>query len=287
MPTDSIDTSSISFTALYTGHTWLANDLAAPVFRTTAGSLYYHALTPFEWLGRGVLGDNFRTLLLQRHRIMDHLLEEAIETRGVTQVLEIACGLSPRGCRFVRSYPELNYIETDLPDMAARKKALLDGIDGSVPQVMPINIFASDGELSLDHVLDQFDHSQPIAVITEGLVVYFELDTITEFWRRLSRRLDEFPAGIYLSDDYPMGGGRSRPVQKMIQTAARLLGTAARSPVSIHFEDDAQMRDHLMALNFDEVSVHDPRAYYDVLPIPKSRGNPIVRVIEARSDQGR
>ena len=38
-------------------------------------------------------------------------------------MLELACGLSPRGFRFTRKYGgRIRYVEADLPAMAARKK---------------------------------------------------------------------------------------------------------------------------------------------------------------------
>ena len=53
-------------------------------------------------LGRGTL----EGYLLARHRAIDALLERAIDQHGVTQVMEVACGLSPRGWRFARRYGE-------------------------------------------------------------------------------------------------------------------------------------------------------------------------------------
>jgi O-methyltransferase involved in polyketide biosynthesis len=38
------------------------------------------------------------------------------------QVLEIACGLSPRGWWFRQHYPDICYRELDLPDMAQTKQ---------------------------------------------------------------------------------------------------------------------------------------------------------------------
>ena len=42
------DTSSISFTALYTGHVWTRDGISAPFFRTRGGAFLYGALAPFE-----------------------------------------------------------------------------------------------------------------------------------------------------------------------------------------------------------------------------------------------
>lgn len=40
------DTSSISFTALYTGQVWVRNGLSEPFFQTRSGALLYGAMSP-------------------------------------------------------------------------------------------------------------------------------------------------------------------------------------------------------------------------------------------------
>jgi O-methyltransferase involved in polyketide biosynthesis len=56
---------------------------------------------------------------------MDARLTDAVERGDVTQVVEIACGLSPDGWRFTACYPALHYVEADLPVMVAPKRLLL------------------------------------------------------------------------------------------------------------------------------------------------------------------
>ena len=279
---DPIDTSSISFTALYTGHCWVANGLSAEPFRTRMGAFYYHSLAPFEALGKKLVGGNIRTFLVQRHLLIDHLVRQAVENEGVTQVLEIACGLTPRGYRFMREYPELDYLEADLPDMAARKQRLLETLPETEPRprVLPINVFATEGELSPDHVFGQLDRSKPVLVITEGLVNYFDTDTISGFWKRLSALLEGFPKGIYLTDNYPMY--HDHPFYRTMTVLRRMLGSVSRSSVSFHFGSDEEAREHMQAMGFNRVRIHNPRDYYDTLSMPRSRGNPFVRIIESR-----
>ena len=49
-------------------------------------------MTPFEAASKAAIGGNIRTFLLQRHLILDHLIDQVIQDQGITQVLEIACG---------------------------------------------------------------------------------------------------------------------------------------------------------------------------------------------------
>ncbi|MFN3712609.1 MAG: class I SAM-dependent methyltransferase [Alcanivoracaceae bacterium] len=284
MTSRSNDTSSISFTALYTGHVWYANGLSAPAFHTRRGSFFYHALAPFEYVGGRIAGGNIRTFLLQRHHLIDHLVREAIEQRGVTQILEIACGLSPRGYRFRQQYPQLNYVEADLPDMAARKHRLLTSQQclGEQHRVVPLNIFSTEGVDAMEVVAGKcFDRSKPLLVITEGLVNYFSLESISPFWQRLQQMLSGYAGGSYLTDNYPLF--HDHPFHRTMKTLGGMLGAASRSQVSFHFGSDEEARQHMRGLGFREVVIHNPQDYYDHLPIPHSRGNPFVRVVEARS----
>lgn len=283
MNQDKTDTSSISFTALYTGHVWTANGLSAPSFHTRMGSFYYHALAPFEYIGGKLAGGNIRTFLLQRHHLIDHLVSRAIEEEGVTQVLEIACGLSPRGCRFTEKYPQLKYVEADLPDMADRKQRLLAQAAALSPQhlAVPLNVFSTEGSDSLENVIAEcFDADKPLLVITEGLVNYFDLDTINGFWERLRGCLAKQAGGIYLTDNYPLL--HDHPFHRTMKVLRGLLGTVSRSQVSFHFGSDVEAKQHFENCGFAPVTVHNPKDYYATLPMPQSRGNPFVRVIEAR-----
>lgn len=281
---DKTDTSSISFTAHYTGYVWYHNGLSAAPFRTRQGALYYALLSPFEAVGRRIAGGNIKDFLLQRHFLIDRLISNAIEQEGVTQVLEIACGLSPRGWRFSQRYPQLNYVEADLPDMARRKQALLTQVaDGSTRQhkVITCNILA-DGADSLESVIArEFDRSKPLLVVTEGLVNYFNLETISGFWARLHAELAQFPAGIYLTDNYPLLD--DHPFRRVMKSLGNGLGAASRSNVSFHFGSDLAMEDHFRALGFRTAKAHNPSHHYDSLPIPRTRGDSFVRVLEARS----
>ncbi|MBC7191868.1 class I SAM-dependent methyltransferase [Marinobacter sp.] len=277
-----IDSSGISFTALYTGAVWHRYGLSDDLLATGQGKLLYQLMTPFEAVSKAVIGGNIRTFLLQRHLVIDHLIEKQITENGITQVLEIACGMSPRGIRLREKFPMIHMVEADLPGMAKRKAASLmaAGRLGQHHQVTPIDILADQGELQLEQVIDRvFDNQEPILVITEGLTAYFHLDTISGFWSRLAAALHQRPGSAYLSETYMMP---KQPLLRVpLKTLGGLLGTATRAQVSFHFDGDEQAREHLSGCGFAAVKVHNPESFYGVLPIPESRSDPMIRVIEA------
>src|SRR5436305_6924563 len=120
---------SISPTAHYTGHVWRRNGLSHEELGTLEGRVLFDALEPAMLASRALGGPTLEALLLARHRIIDDALTGAIDGGRISQVLEIAAGMSPRGWRFAERYGDrLTYVEADLPDMAERKHRALERI---------------------------------------------------------------------------------------------------------------------------------------------------------------
>ena len=87
-PTDS---SGISFTALYTGAVWHRHGLSDDTLATRKGRWLYRLMTPFE----AAIGGNIRTFLLQRHLILDHLIDQVIQDRALPRFWKSP--VAPRG----------------------------------------------------------------------------------------------------------------------------------------------------------------------------------------------
>ena len=279
------DSSGISFTAFYTGEVWRRHGLSVPFLAQPEGRLLYAAGWPVEKVAEALLGGGNETMLLQRHCIIDHLLERAVEQEGYTQVVEIACGLSPRGTLMARRFAgrDLHYVEADLPAMAARKRLLLEAAGELSPRhrVMALDILSQDVAHSLESVFaQQLDPSRKTLVITEGLVNYFDHATITGFWTRLAAVLAQFPAGLYVTDLYPdFQWHRIARAARLFKAA---LSVATRARVTLHFGNEAAIRAGFHDAGFTTTRVHLPESYYGILPIPVQRTPSFVRVVESR-----
>ena len=124
----------ISPTALYTGQVWQTTGRSIPELKSMPASALHLALAPSMFVSRSFGGPTLEDFLLARHDLIDHHLTELIESGKVTQIIEIAAGLSPRGSRFVERYGDkITYIEADLPGMVAQKKK----IAGHAPKGLP------------------------------------------------------------------------------------------------------------------------------------------------------
>lgn len=272
----------ISPSAHYTGYVWYRHRLADPAFVTPFGRFVHKLLWPVTWGARAGFGLDIEAFLLQRHLQIDAQLTEAIERRGVRQVVEIACGLSPRGRRFCSRYPELQYLEADLPAMAARKRLLLHGegwLDGR-HQVRAVDILAERGNQSLASLLASLDRSQPVVVITEGLVNYFPLELIEGFWSRLATGLSDFPEATYLTELYP--DLREHPRYRQLRWGVELIGRLTRGSYPLHYRDHAEIVTGFQRCGFARVQVLDPSADTGSLGLPAARLPGLVRVIQAQ-----
>src|SRR3954447_24555694 len=187
---------SIGPTAFYTGEVWARHGMSHPELSRVEGRVMHAMTAPTFLVSRALGGPTLDGMLLGRHRVIDAMLEEAIAEGRVGQVLEVAAGMSPRGWRFTERHPDLLYVEADLPDMAARKRAALERI-GRPPthRAVDIDALADGGPLSLDAVADGLDDDQGLAIITEGLLSYLPRDAVLKLWSSFAQTIKRLIQG--------------------------------------------------------------------------------------------
>jgi len=274
------DSAAISPTAHYTGYVWYRNGLSHPGLVTPQGRALYHSLRPFNAGSQHLGGPTLEGFLLARHRAIDALLDQAIEDGRVGQVIEIAAGLSPRGWDFARRHGrKLRYIEADLPDMARRKRERLEaaGLLSRRHQVVPLDALADGGALSLAALARTLDRGKGLAIVTEGLLNYFDGDAVLGMWHRFAGVLEGFPAGVYYSDLHVASDNRGAQSRAF----GRMLGRFVRGKVYLHFDSAAQARTALKRSGFKSVRLLTPPAQAAGDGAVDARGAKLVRVIDA------
>jgi O-methyltransferase involved in polyketide biosynthesis len=266
--------SPISPTAHYTGAVWTRNGLSHPALSTSAGSLMFESMRLPMAATRALGGTTLEDMLLVRHRLIDELLEAAIEDGRVSQVVEIAAGLSPRGWRFARRYGDrLTYIESDLPEMAERKRQALAeaGSLSDEHEVVVLDALSDDGEHSLASVTAGLSRDRGVAVITEGLLSYLDREAVIGLWGRIARDLRPFPHGLMLSELHLA----SENAYWTTMLGARLISLFVRGRVAMHFDEQPDAVRALEAAGFAAATLHGGSRISD------GRGARTVRVIEA------
>ena len=270
---------TISPTAHYTGYVWLAHGLSNAAFATLPGRAMYQALRPAN-LAAGFAGlPTLEGMLLARHRLIDLRLAEAIDSGEVSQVIEVACGLSPRGWRFRTRYGDrLTYIEADLPGMLENKRRILEKLGGETEghRTAEINALADDGPTSIAALCETLDPARGTAIITEGLINYFDLETVVGIWSRFQRALALFPTGTYITDIMTSGDNNGA----LVNGAMKIISTFVRGAVHLHFETPQAVEDKLDTLGFD-AAVLSPNDYAAELPGIERAGAAHVRIVEA------
>ena len=114
------------------------------------------------------------------HKIAPYLearfksLTNLLTQSGVKNILELASGASQRDLIMTQD-PEVNYIETDLPNMLQQKRAILDKLCEQTGIQLPknLNLFELNAldEENFRKVIDDFPDG-PIAIGHEGLLSY-------------------------------------------------------------------------------------------------------------------
>lgn len=270
---------AVSPTAHYTGHVWARHGLGPTELDTTTGAALYGLLVPFNALSGRLGGPTLEGLLLGRHQVMDDLLHAAIADGRISQVVEIAAGMSPRGQRFSEQYGDtLTYVEADLPAMAERKRRALSSLPRiATHSVVDFDALRADGPGSLADVMASLDPTRGTAVITEGLLNYLPQDAVRTLWSRVALELGRFPAGLYVSDLHLSGelrGGAAR-------SFGVLLAAFVRGRIHFHFADAAAASAALKESGFDRVTLHrldDPALG---VPARLHAGARLARVVEA------
>jgi len=272
------DSARISPTAHYTGHVWTRNGLSHPELASREGALLYESLRPAMIASRALGQAQLEPYLLARHRAIDVLLERAIEDDGITQVIEVACGLSPRGWRFHQRYGErLTYVEADLPGMAARKRDALKRIGslGMNHRVESLDALRDEGPGSLPALAAELEPERGLAIITEGLLGYLPPPQVLELWRRFAHTLSGFSGGRYLSD---LHVGEVQTLQ--VRALRVVLSAFVRGQVYLHWGTAGEAREALLDCGFAGAEL---RRATELAPEIRGPGAEMAHIIEASS----
>jgi O-methyltransferase involved in polyketide biosynthesis len=252
--TESEGSAAISPTAHYTGETWVRNGLSHPQLETWQGRALHRGFALPLAVSKTLGGPTLDGLLLARHRIIDSVLDDWIRG-GVGQVVEVACGMSPRGWRFSERFGDrLTYVEADLPAMAQRKREALARMDslGDRHRVVDLDVLQEGGPGSFEALVESLDPSQGLAIVTEGLLTYLEDDTVEALWARFATALERFDQGVYLSDLR-----FARESQGLLERSFDVvLGTFVRGKVHTYRGDEATAETSLRSAGFEQVQLH-------------------------------
>ena len=242
----------ISFTAHYTGYIWFQEGISHPALASSKGRKLAKLVSPLETLAEMTIGDSMRTTLRQRHALIDRQLDRFLAAHPDAQVLEIATGLSPRGWRYRQKYPDLVYVEADLPDMADAKRRALAQFEQPAARIEGVDLFSVD----FQQFLATFDQTKPLIIISEGLVNYFTKDMLQQLWTQLATGLKRFPVGAYVTDIYPEPV--TRRLGQLIWQSSKVLRILSKSAFAFHFISPVEAVAAMRSAGFRQAQVFQP-----------------------------
>ncbi len=228
----------ISPTAWYTGQVWNRNGLSEDGLMGWAGPLLHALGAPLLVHVPALFGVvTMDQILLARHLMLDAAVSELVQEQGVRSAMEIAAGLGARGLRMVRRYQdlELQWVDADLPEMAALRRRLLSGRTPSMYEIRPIDLLALDGELSISRVLSEPPLDHGTMVLMEGLLNYFPFEVAQDALRRLAQTLHSRSEPSFVVFEVHT----ERDVESIPMVGPFLAGLSvfARGRVSLHYPD--------------------------------------------------
>jgi O-methyltransferase involved in polyketide biosynthesis len=185
-------------------------------------------------------------------------IEAAIRASGATQVLELASGLSLRGLAMTRD-PALTYVETDLPDLTAEKRALVDELRREHGIVDHGNLhLVSANALDADELASAAAHLRPgatTAIVCEGLLQYLERGEIETVAGNVRALLDSYP-GVWLTPDFTLRTEAAPPTEQRRRFRALVEGATERKMYAGSFADADELDGFLASIGFSARLIH-------------------------------
>eukprot|EP00656_Telonema_subtile_P002102 TRINITY_DN10917_c0_g1_i1.p1 TRINITY_DN10917_c0_g1~~TRINITY_DN10917_c0_g1_i1.p1 ORF type:complete len:285 (+),score=86.38 TRINITY_DN10917_c0_g1_i1:49-903(+) len=242
----------ISPTAHLTSYIWARNGLSDPRLHSGwKGAAMYYMLQPLMLASRWSGGDTIEGFLLARHALFDAQLTQhlAAPSAGVTVVLEVAAGLAARGIRFAAKHPNVSYVESDLPQMAALKRGLLGDSTAPNHRVMAMDVLQQG---SLKAFVDSLPAEARVVVVMEGLVQYLPKSTTARLLQDMAHSLGRVQAGAVLAD--LVLGTEAEQSSWGMRAAKWILSLMVRRPVHAQFIDAEEVHT-LLLQTFDQADV--------------------------------
>lgn len=215
--------------------------------------------------GDDILSKDLAPGLEARYKMIDKILDEL----GVSQILELASGLSPRGIMMTQKDPTLRYVELDLPDMARLKHKVLKRCEINLPDNFHISGGSILDENSIENAISYFNPRQPIAIISEGILGYLSFEEKSALAQHIHNTIKRF-GGYWVSNDAPASNGPNC-VQRIAKETSKPKLVSTRNFSKDLFDDLSHFKRFFEEHGF-VVHVRDLEEVFDELTSPTALG---------------
>ena len=217
-------------------------------------------------------------------------ITQLIRTSGASQVLELACGYSLRGLDLTRD-SSLCYVETDLPEVVATKRGLLEELRRRHELApTPLHVVADADVLDVEQLraaTAMLDRSRSLLVLCEGLIGYLTRQETARVAGNVRTLIDEFEGGgWWIVPDFAFKTELRNLPPERIRLREAITGVTQRQLDASAFEDADDLASFLRHVGFeaqvrsqiDETPSFSTIAALDLSPALLDRLRPALRV---------
>ena len=166
---------------------------------------------------------------------------DALNKSGITQFLGIATGLDTHGLAVTKNNKDTVYVEMLMTEEAKIKQEVLKGVSKQIGGV-PNNLHIIEGNAldpeSYEKASEYFDPTKPVAVVNQGLLVYFTMEQKEQLAKNIQWLLSEFGGKWFTADLRAV-----TPPPSLIERMKRL---EAKTGVKQHFFESQEQIDGLL-----------------------------------------
>ncbi len=214
-------------------------------------------------------------LLTARVEARYKAINQVIAEYQITQVLELASGLLPRGL-VMSSNPNITFVESDLLEMIRCKQQLIQQLVEERPNLHFIEIDATSRPSGFSKSTSLLKAGQPVMILCEGLLTHLTLAEKQLVCANIREMLHSY-GGVWITPDFIDTGSLVRSqqddsgLQKLLQTGTNLTG---RSLVNNNFGTLEQARQFVCEQGFrvtehSMLNVIDELSCLEILGIEK------------------
>lgn len=194
--------------------------------------------------------------IFQRRITLSKDIDKLAKSYKPEQIIELACGYSPRGLIMTQRDPSLVYIETDFPAVIERKRRILEEIESSEGIALSknhhlVSLDAIEGDIS-QSLRSLIDKNKRTLVIAETLANYLNPSEHDFLMDNVEKMLDRFKHGAYLSHE-----GKSRLPGFFGKLLLFYRDRIAKTKSYTHFENALQIRSYFLQRGFKKIEVVD------------------------------
>lgn len=132
------------------------------------------------------------------HEIRYKSINEYIRKSGCKNIVDIACGYSPRGILFARE--GFNYIGLDLPVVASELAPVVESLN--LEKLRYCGGDATNYQSLMDAVSDV---DGPVCVVVEGITMYLNTRDVETLYNNVARILRSRPGSVFITTDPGFG----------------------------------------------------------------------------------